>query len=136
MRPDVYHWLDSRLRCKLRAEASKDTRAVMLQGLYKVELETPRGKIVGVVFARDGKLRGGNSALAYIGQFQQTGCAVAGTMTARRHTRDPKCPSLFGVEDVRLTLHGFEKDGFATLDGTAAEAPSLGCRVVLARLCD
>lgn len=107
----------------------------MLQGLYKAEFETPRGKIAGVIFADDRKIRGGNSAFAYVGDFQQTGCAVAGAMTARRHSHDPKCPSLFGVDDVRLTLHGFEKDGFATLDGTAAEVPSLGCRVVLARLC-
>ncbi len=37
----------------------------MLQGLYKVEFETPRGKAVGVIFASDSKLRGGSSAFAY-----------------------------------------------------------------------
>ena len=39
----------------------------MLQGLYKVEFETPRRKAVGIIVASDGKLRGGSSAFAYVG---------------------------------------------------------------------
>ena len=44
----------------------------MLKGLYKVEFETPRGKAVGVIFANDGKLHGGDlpplkwSSLKYV----------------------------------------------------------------------
>ncbi|GAA3846406.1 hypothetical protein AFIC_000465 [[Pseudomonas] carboxydohydrogena] len=108
----------------------------MLQGLYKAEFETPRGKAVGVVFAHDGRIHGGDSAFAYVGTFQQVGHTVSGTVTTLRHTNDPKALSLFGIDSARVTLHGFEKDGFATLDGTAAEAPSLGLKVVLTRLCD
>jgi hypothetical protein len=42
----------------------------MLQGLYKVEFETPRRKAVGVIFAENGKLHGGSSAFAYIGSYR------------------------------------------------------------------
>jgi hypothetical protein len=111
-------------------------QAIILQGLYKAELKTPRGKVAGVIFADDGKLRGGNSAFTYVGDFQQTGHAVVCTVTACRHTDNPKHPSPFGFDQVRLTLQGFEKDGFATLDGPVAEAPSLSCKAVLTRLCD
>lgn len=100
----------------------------MLQGLYKAELSTPRGKAVGVVFANDGKIHGGDSVFAYVGSFQQVGHTVSGTVTTLRHTNAPKALSPFGIDRARVTLHGLEKDGFATLDGTAAEAPSLGLR--------
>lgn len=36
-------------------------------------------------FADGGKIRGGNSAFTYVGDFQQTGHAVVCTETARRH---------------------------------------------------
>jgi hypothetical protein len=100
------------------------------------EFETPRGKVAGVIFADGGKIRGGNSAFTYVGDFQQTGHAVVCTVAARRHTDNPRHPSRFGFDQVRLTLPGFEKDGFAALDGPVAEAPSLGCKAVLKRQCD
>ncbi len=108
----------------------------MLQGLYKAEFETPRGKIAGVIFADDRKIRGGNSAFAYIGDFQQSGHTVVCTVIACCHTDNPKHPSPFGFDQVKLTLQGFEKDGFASLDGPVTEAPSLSCKVVLTRLSD
>lgn len=108
----------------------------MFQGLYKAEFETPRGKAVGVVFANDGKIHGGDSAFAYIGTFHQVGHTINGTITILQHTNDPKHLSLFGIDNARVSLHGFEKNGFATFDGTAAEAPSLGLKVVLTRLRD
>ena len=53
---------------------------MLLRGLYKVEFETPRRKGVGVLFAENGKLRGGSSAFAYVGSFQQHGERIAGVI--------------------------------------------------------
>jgi hypothetical protein len=39
----------------------------MPQGLYRVEFETPRRKVVGVILAENGK------AFAYIGSYQPVG---------------------------------------------------------------
>jgi len=109
---------------------------MMLQGLYKVEFETARRKAVGIIFASDGKLRGGSSSYAYIGFYRQNGHQVSGEVTAKPHTHDPDRPSVFGIRDVRISFHGFEKDGFASVEGTAAEAPSLGFKAFLTRLSD
>ncbi len=109
---------------------------MMLKGLYKVEFETARRKAVGVIFARDGQLRGGSSAFAYIGSYEQDGGQIRGKIMSRRHTNDPNVPSVFGVDDVRVDFHGSSIGDFAQVEGTAAEAPALGFKAVLTRICD
>jgi hypothetical protein len=42
------------------------------EGLYKVEFHTVHGTGSGVVYATAGKLRGGNSAFAFIGNYSGT----------------------------------------------------------------
>ncbi|WP_022720240.1 hypothetical protein [Rhodopseudomonas sp. B29] len=109
---------------------------MLLRGLYKVEFETPRRKGVGVLFAQDGKLRGGNSAFAYIGSFQQQGERITGAIKGRRHTNDPTIHSVFGLDEVRIDFHGSSIGDFAQVEGIAAESPSLGFKAVLTRLSD
>jgi hypothetical protein len=106
----------------------------MLQGLYKVEFETPRRKAVGVIFAENGKLHGGSSAFAYIGSYQQAGHTITGVVSAKQHTDNPDHPSVIGMDNVRISFSGVEKDGFASVEGTAAEVPSLVFKAVLTRI--
>jgi hypothetical protein len=108
----------------------------MLEGLYKVEFETPRRKAVGIIFARDGKLHGGSSAFAYVGSYEQVGHKISGVVIAKQHTNDPDHPSVFGLNEVKIDFLGVEKDSFASVEGTAAEAPSLGFKAFLTRICD
>ncbi|MGD9836636.1 MAG: GrlR family regulatory protein [Afipia sp.] len=108
----------------------------LLQGLYKVEFETPRGKALGVIHAENGKLRGGSSAFAYIGSYTQNGQTVTGTVSSLRHTRDQNLPSVFGHDEVRISFNGTVKGGFAICEGTAAEVPSLAFKAVLTRVAD
>lgn len=106
----------------------------MLQGLYKVEFETPRRKASGVVFVDQGKLHGGSSAFAYIGSVEQTGQSIAGVVAVRRHTHDPNLPSVFGIDDVRIQFHGSSIGDFAQIEGTAVETPAMPFKAVLTRL--
>jgi hypothetical protein len=108
----------------------------MLQGLYKVEYETPRRRSVGVIVANDGKLHGGNSTFAYIGSYQQTGNTISGVITTQRHTEDPNYRPVFGMDVVRIDFQGVEKGGFASVEGTAAEFPSLAFKALLTRISD
>ena len=108
----------------------------MLKGLYKVEFETPRGKSCGVVHADNGKIRGGNSAFAYIGTYTQNGQSLSGKVWSKRHTPDSSHPSVFGYDEVTIAFHGAVKGEFAICEGTAAEAPSLGFKAVLTRVAD
>jgi len=109
---------------------------MLLKGLYKVEFETPRRKAVGVIFASEGRLRGGSSAFAYIGSFKQDGQSLHGEISARRHTSDPSIQSVFGIDEVRVDFHGSSIGDFAQVEGIAAESPSLGFKAVLTRICD
>lgn len=108
----------------------------LLQGLYKVEFETPRGKALGVIHAENGKLHGGSSAFAYVGSYTQNGQSFTGTVSSLRHTRDSEHPSVFGLDEVRISFNGTVKGGFAICDGTATEFPSLTFKAVLTRLAD
>lgn len=109
---------------------------MLLKGLYKVEFETPRRKATGVIFADQGKLRGGSTAFAYIGTYEQDGGQIRGKIMSRRHTNDPNIASVFGVDDVRVDFHGSSIGDFAQVEGVAAEAPALGFKAVLTRICD
>ncbi|MGP9811572.1 GrlR family regulatory protein [Rhodopseudomonas sp. NSM] len=109
---------------------------MLLKGLYKVEFETPRRKAVGVLFAEGGKLRGGSSAFAFFGSYEQDGGSIRGEVMSRRHTSDPSFPSVFGVDEVHLDFYGSSIGDFAQVEGVAAEAPTLGFKAVLTRICD
>ena len=108
----------------------------MLKGLYKVEFETPRGKARGVVHADNGKIRGGNSAFAYIGTYTQDGQSLSGKVQSKRHTVDSSYPPVFGFDEVTIAFEGAVKGEFAICEGTAAEFPSLGFKAVLTRVAD
>jgi hypothetical protein len=108
----------------------------MLNGLYKVEFETPRRRNVGVIYASDGALHGGSGTFAYIGTYTQDGHAVSGVVTAKRHTDDPDDPPVFGFDNVRITFRGFAKNGLASVEGTADEAPGMAFKALLTHLAD
>jgi hypothetical protein len=49
----------------------------MLNGLYKVEVQSAHGSGRGVAVARDGKIFGGNAAFAFAGHHQESGGDIA-----------------------------------------------------------
>ena len=108
----------------------------MFKGLYKVEFKTPRRKGVGIVYAADGKLHGGNSAFAYVGSYKENGNTITAVVSSVRHTDDPGHPSVFGLDRVTIDCQGSAKGEFATFEGTAAETPSLGFKALLTRIAD
>jgi hypothetical protein len=64
----------------------------MLQGLYKVEMHTVHGSRRGVIYAYDGKMMGGNSALAFIGTYREhAGGEVSADISTLRHRAEADC---------------------------------------------
>jgi T3SS negative regulator,GrlR len=108
----------------------------MFKGLYKVEFKTPRRKGIGIVYAADGKLHGGNSAFAYVGSYRENGNSIIGVVSSLRHTNDPNHPSAFGLDRVTIECQGTAKGEYATFEGTAAETPSLAFKAVLTRIAE
>lgn len=108
----------------------------MLKGLYKVQFETPPRKGIGVIYANDGTLHGGSGTFAYVGSYTQDGNTISGVVTTRRHTDDPSDPPVFDLNGVRISLRGFEKNGFVSIEGTADEAPGLTFKALLTHVAD
>ena len=108
----------------------------MQEGLYKVEFHTVHGTGTGVVYAVGGKLRGGNSAFAFIGNYADKGDDIHVKVTTQRHNADPAFRPLFGTDMITLTLKGSENGNLVDFEGAALQVPGVTFKATLTRICD
>jgi len=74
----------------------------MLQGLYKVEMRTVHGSRCGVIYVYNGKMMGGNSAFAFIGNYRDSDDGrVVVDISTLRHNEDPNFQPLFKTTGSR-----------------------------------
>jgi hypothetical protein len=59
--------------------------ATMLNGLYKLEIDSTPGSGRGVLVVRDGQLFGGNAVLAFDGRYRESGPEIAIEITTVQH---------------------------------------------------
>lgn len=78
----------------------------MLNGLYKIKIETAQGSGRGVAVVRDGRISGGNSAFAFAGSYRETGGEIAAEISVLRHNDDATFERLFGTDEFTLPLKG------------------------------
>jgi len=105
-------------------------------GLYKVEFHTVHGSGNGVVYATAGKLRGGNTGFAFIGNYATRDGEIHVKISTRRHNDDPSIRPLFGTDMITLTLKGRADGDLVDFEGTALQAPGLHFKAVLTHLAD
>ena len=108
----------------------------MQDGLYKVEFHTVHGTGTGVIYACGGKLRGGNSAFAFIGNYTDKGDCIQARVTTERHNPDPAFKPLFGIDMITLTLKGVDNGSMIDFEGTALQLPGVTFKAVLTRMAD
>ena len=108
----------------------------MREGLYKVEFHTVHGTGTGVVYATAGKLRGGNSAFAFVGSYVERDGGIQVKVSTQRHNPDPAFRPLFGTDMITLTLKGGEHGDMVDFEGTALQLPGLAFRAILTRISD
>ena len=108
----------------------------MQEGLYKVEFHTVHGTGTGVLYATAGKLRGGNSGFAFIGNFTRKGDDIHVKISTQRHNVDPGFKPLFGTDMVTLTLKGTHNGDMVDFEGTALQLPGVTFQAVLTRVAD
>ena len=101
---------------------------------YSVWFRTPQGEGYGIVSLMDGKVSGGDNISSYTGTYVQDGDKFAATVAVRRNTPGP--PSLFGVDNVDLTLSGKSTLTTASCIGTADQAPGQTLQATLIRIVD
>lgn len=106
----------------------------MRDGLYKVAFQTPLGAGAGVVVLQDGKLRGGDSSMYYVGSYSETGSQFSAEVASSRHTQG--LPSVFGKDNVRISLKGTSQSDSAQMTGTSPDAPGVRLQATLTRLGD
>ncbi len=108
----------------------------MRDGLYKVEFHTVHGTGSGVVYATNGKLRGGNSGFAFIGTYSGNDEEIHVKVSTERHNHDPAFRPLFGTDMITLTLKGKDNGSMLDFEGTALQLPGVAFKATLTRICD
>jgi hypothetical protein len=76
-------------------------------GFYTVRFQLNEAVGRSVMYARDGRMLGGNSAFAHIGSYQEAadGEVVIEVKTVR-HNPDPRFPAMAGQDDATLSARG------------------------------
>jgi hypothetical protein len=114
---------------------SRRRRALMLQNAkYSVWFKTPQGEGYGIVSLMDGNVSGGDSISEYTGTFVQDGDKFSATIAVRRHTQGQ--PSVFGIDNVDITLSGKSTPTTASCFGTAKQALGMTFQATLIRIVD
>jgi len=106
------------------------------EGLYEVEFHTVHGTGNGVIYATSGKLRGGNSGFAFIGNYVGKGDEILAKLSTQRHNYDPGFKPLFGTDMITLTLKGTANGDMVDFEGAALQLPGVTFKAVLTRIGD
>lgn len=105
-------------------------------GLYAIRFETPLGAGAGVAYLDAGKLRGGDSMMAYVGTYNEAGGTLNADVQAYKHTNVPGMVSVFGMDQVLIQLQGAASGSTAVLTGNAQQVPGVTLKVSMERLSD
>jgi len=108
----------------------------LYNGLYKVTLQTAAGIEYGVAYLLDGRLRGGDSGMAYVGNYAQEGDVFSAEVSVAPHRALPGAASLLGYAEVVVLLEGLSADGCAKLRGSARDVPGVRLTATLSLLAD
>ena len=100
-------------------------------GLYKVEFTTQIGAGAGVVVLDNGRLRGGDVAIAYLGTYTAEGESFSAEVQTLRHSSPPGIISVFGDDDLHVHLKGTIKDAIIAVEGASEAAPGVTFKAVL-----
>jgi hypothetical protein len=103
-------------------------------GKYSVWFRTPLGEGTGVVKLEDGKMSGDDTVIAYTGSYNQVGDEFTADISTKRHT--PGQLSVFGIDNVDLTLTGKSTGTMATCRGISRQAPGMTFVATIIRIVD
>jgi hypothetical protein len=109
----------------------------MKNGLYRIQFQTPLGIGAGVLTLIDGTIRGGDSALYYVGSYQLNGNSFTATVHTGRHSGNQQSmPSVFGKDSITVNAQGTNTDDSASVTATSPQAPGVSMNATLSRIAD
>lgn len=103
-------------------------------GLYALHFTTPLGEGSGVAYLQDGKLRGGDSTIAYVGSYHVDGGQLHATVLTYKYASVPGMGSVLGVDKAEIVLTGTVSGPSITLMGSTKQAPGITLQVKMQRL--
>ena len=96
----------------------------MLEGFYKVRFQLNATVGRSVMYARDGRMLGGNSAFAHIGTYREEAAgAIAIEIKTVRHNPDPNYRAMAGTDDATLLARGRPDGDLYRFEGGLKELP-------------
>ena len=96
---------------------------MLRDGRYAAWFRTSRGEGTGIVDLANGKISGGDSIFTYSGSYEVDDDRFTAALTTRRHAAGP--PTVFGIDEVEVTLTGTFNGRMASCSGTAEQAPGV-----------
>jgi hypothetical protein len=96
---------------------------MLRDGKYAAWFRTPRGQGTGLVDLTEGRITGSDSFFTYGGTYRVDEERFSAVLTVNRHADGP--PSVFGPDEVEVSLLGVCNGLMATCSGTAREAPDV-----------
>lgn len=105
--------------------------AALFEGFYKVRFQL--GAAVGrsVMYARDGRMLGGNSAFAHIGTYDKHDDGVDIVIQTVRHNPDPNYRAMAGTDDATLLATGRADGDLYRFEGGLKELPGVAFHSVM-----
>ena len=107
----------------------------MLEGFYKVRFQLNATVGRSVMYARDGRMLGGNSAFAHIGTYrEEADGAIAIEIKTVRHNPDPNYRAMAGTDDATLLARGKPDGDLYRFEGGLKELPGVAFNSVMTPL--
>jgi hypothetical protein len=115
-------------------DPAQDFGAMLRNGSYFAWFSTPLRKGTGVVVLNDGKVTGGDIVMEYTGTYTEDGDKFTACIATRRHT--PGNSTVFGIDEIDLTVSGNSMPTVARCTGTAKQAPDMPFEATLVPIAD
>lgn len=107
---------------------------MLVNGKYSAWFRTRLGEGTGIVVLQDGKVSGGDTVIAYSGSYKQDGHDFSADIAIKRHT--PGQFSVFGIDDVDISLTGKSSGTVAWCRGKSRQAPGMTFEATMIRMAD
>ena len=95
----------------------------MFGGFYTVRFQVNDAVGRSVMYVRDGKMLGGNSAFAHIGTYEEVGNEIVIEVKTVRHNPDPNFRAMAGTDDATLSARGWAEGKLYRFEGSLNVLP-------------
>jgi hypothetical protein len=105
-----------------------------VNGKYAAWFRTPLGEGTGTIILEDGSVSGVDTVMAYSGFYEQKGDDFVAEIAVKRHS--PGQLSVFGIDDVDITLTGKFNGTTASCHGKSKQPPGMTFEATVIRMAD